>query len=136
MKTVAFMFGIVVYHLVPTSNHNWSSSMYKFGELYIILFLHQTTTAHFGISVPDSLYIILFLHQTTTACNGTISNAQLYIILFLHQTTTLGFAPYGDSSLYIILFLHQTTTIYSEYRTKVGCISSCSYIKPQPTVMK
>ena len=92
MKTVAFMFGIVVYHLVPTSNHNWSSSMYKFGELYIIL--------------------------------------------FLHQTTTLGFAPYGDSSLYIILFLHQTTTIYSEYRTKVGCISSCSYIKPQPTVMK
>ena len=38
--------GMVVYHPVPTSNHNGSSMDAIAEPLYIILFLHQTTTAH------------------------------------------------------------------------------------------
>ena len=34
------------------------------------------------------LFIILFLHQTTTAMDAIRYAAQLFIILFLHQTTT------------------------------------------------
>ena len=34
------------------------------------------------------LYIVLFLHQTTTNLRSTITNHLLYIVLFLHQTTT------------------------------------------------
>ena len=36
--------------------------------------------------------------------------------------------------LYIVRFLHQTTTISSTVRTLYRCISSVSYIKPQPTL--
>ena len=35
---------VVVYHLVPTSNHNTSLSVGVETSLFIILFLHQTTT--------------------------------------------------------------------------------------------
>ena len=59
----------VVYHLVPTSNHNLRNRTHFFRGLFIILFLHQTTTI-----APTPL----------SAC-------LLFIILFLHQTTTLGF---------------------------------------------
>ena len=34
--------------------------------------------------------------------------------------------------LYIILFLHQTTTYGGSWPIAAGCISSFSYIKPQP----
>ena len=35
---------MVVYLLIPTSNHNWHSSMMMFLKLFISWFLHQTTT--------------------------------------------------------------------------------------------
>ena len=34
----------VVYYHVPTSNHNYLSCIAKIALLYIIMFLHQTTT--------------------------------------------------------------------------------------------
>ena len=34
--------------------------------------------------------------------------------------------------LYIVRFLHQTTTLLSQYILAGSCISSVSYIKPQP----
>ena len=37
--------GKVVYHLVPTSNHNYYGAMIEKMKLFIILFLHQTTTS-------------------------------------------------------------------------------------------
>ena len=37
-------FPFVVYHPIPTSNHNSNSGSRFIFELYIILFLHQTTT--------------------------------------------------------------------------------------------
>ena len=102
----------VVYHLVPTSNHNTPSTASIFLKLFIILFLHQTTTG-----------LALFL----------ISPA-LFIILFLHQTTTPSDVYFNHTLLFIILFLHQTTTIFQVNWVQKSCLSSCSYIKPQPTV--
>ena len=34
----------VVYRTIPTSNHNWYCGMTEQDVLYIVLFLHQTTT--------------------------------------------------------------------------------------------
>ena len=79
---------IVVYHLVPTSNHNLQNPAQNVERLFIILFLHQTTTK-----------AMVLIHELL-----------LFIILFLHQTTTI--------SLFFFCIL--------------CCLSSCSYIKPQP----
>ena len=38
---------------------------------------------------------------------------------------------YCDILLFIILFLHQTTTDTYKQIVRHGCLSSCSYIKPQ-----
>ena len=100
----------VVYHLVPTSNHNCRVIMPRHGRLFIILFLHQTTTRALRENLSTSLFIILFLHQTTTRA------------LRVHFST----------SLFIILFLHQTTTTALSLLSTIRCLSSCSYIKPQP----
>ena len=78
----------VVYYHVPTSNHNQTLIVHNIYRLYIIMFLHQTTTVTAMSFQFLSLYIIMFLHQTTTAKFSTISAPMLYIIMFLHQTTT------------------------------------------------
>ena len=102
----------------------------------------------------DKLYIVRFLHQTTTVCPCTLSLRSLYIVRFLHQTTTndgqyiarsgcissvsyikpqlqsfscgrraVVYRPFPTSNhnllllfplqrkLYIVRFLHQTTTL-------------------------
>ena len=144
---------VVVYHLVPTSNHNLFYCLFFFDvlfiilflhqtttlrqrkekacSLFIILFLHQTTTASVSRPLTELLFIILFLHQTTTAALGRSSDVELFIILFLHQTTTNGNDVSMNDKLFIILFLHQTTTIGFSVLSFRSCLSSCSYIKPQ-----
>ena len=77
------------------------------------------------------LFIILFLHQTTTDDYLHREDLKLFIILFLHQTTTLWLAVDAPPLLFIILFLHQTTTHHLFTFFNVSCLSSCSYIKPQ-----
>ena len=79
---------LVVYHLVPTSNHNPSLVRSPSSLLFIILFLHQTTTVLKLWQTAARLFIILFLHQTTTPHQGARRLLLLFIILFLHQTTT------------------------------------------------
>ena len=56
----------VVYRTIPTSNHNSFAMCFTLIRLYIVLFLHQTTTCSTLAGLPDGLYIVLFLHQTTT----------------------------------------------------------------------
>ena len=56
----------VVYRTIPTSNHNPSESKARSFSLYIVLFLHQTTTVLAAGTQAGKLYIVLFLHQTTT----------------------------------------------------------------------
>ncbi len=84
---------------------------------------------HYCINVM--LFIILFLHQTTTISLTFLFTYMLFIILFLHQTTTRDGRYYHDCPLFIILFLHQTTTRKEKRMAEKCCLSSCSYIKPQ-----
>ena len=56
----------VVYRTIPTSNHNSLGMLLPCYVLYIVLFLHQTTTLAPLDKVERKLYIVLFLHQTTT----------------------------------------------------------------------
>ena len=101
-------------------------------RLYLIEFLHQTTTAPGKPAEPSALYLIEFLHQTTTLLSRLkcmiscillnfyikpqlfpcvdIYIDWLYLIEFLHQTTT-GYVQHDRrGELYLIEFLHQTTT--------------------------
>ena len=63
-----------------------------------------------GLAVESELYIVRFLHQTTTQTTKTGLESQLYIVRFLHQTTTSFQENVSMNSLYIVRFLHQTTT--------------------------
>ena len=64
----------VVYHLVPTSNHNLAARWPLSNVLFIILFLHQTTTGQTFPHFSGELFIILFLHQTTTYSRKSTGN--------------------------------------------------------------
>jgi len=57
-------------------------------QLYIVRFLHQTTTDDTYGTNSDLLYIVRFLHQTTTSEKTAFAIDRLYIVRFLHQTTT------------------------------------------------
>ena len=81
--------------------------------------------------IGGGLYLILFLHQTTTAPVQQPPMQKLYLILFLHQTTTLSLLNITLSLLYLILFLHQTTTVDKCQNDNDGCILFFFYIKPQ-----
>ena len=100
----------VVSYWISTSNHN-GEFVWKFDwVLYLIEFLHQTTTGYMIDMISIRLYLIEFLHQTTTFFASKISHVELYLIEFLHQTTT------DNPSLFI----------------RKCCILLNFYIKPQP----
>ena len=56
----------VVSYFVSTSNHNWGNRCASHETLFLILFLHQTTTKLYAKGRSSQLFLILFLHQTTT----------------------------------------------------------------------
>ena len=100
---------LVVYLLIPTSNHNR------------------------GIK-PLVLHSVVYLLIPTSNHNygwNRSWNQQLYIFWFLHQTTTCWLRQPYLLELYIFWFLHQTTTFSPVIRGYNCCISFDSYIKPQ-----
>ena len=121
----------VVYRTIPTSNHNCRQSLPPCLLLYIVLFLHQTTTGKSINSRRAELYIVLFLHQTTTlsetwkrilSCISYYSYIKPQLIYkslnvrkVVYRTIPTSnhnciFIFYFLLLLYIVLFLHQTTT--------------------------
>ena len=74
----------VVYRTIPTSNHNLIMSLIVLSLLYIVLFLHQTTTGKITKIWFSMLYIVLFLHQTTTY-NVDIADNQHITITFINK---------------------------------------------------
>ena len=79
----------VVYRTIPTSNHNcWAGVSLSSTVVYrtIPTSNHNVRTDK---RAPLRLYIVLFLHQTTTDADIKRYQLKLYIVLFLHQTTTL-----------------------------------------------
>ena len=99
--------------------------------LYLIEFLHQTTTSASCYRGAERLYLIEFLHQTTTQFVRVHVRLGLYLIEFLHQTTTRCAQKFGCVLLYLIEFLHQTTTVSSSLLYLPSCILLNFYIKPQ-----
>ncbi len=79
---------VVVYRTIPTSNHNRSNNLCKF---YTVVYRTIPTSNHNHKCIQcqlTRLYIVLFLHQTTTSSDSIHKVIKLYIVLFLHQTTT------------------------------------------------
>ena len=111
---------VVVYLLIPTSNHNLRYSLINTILLYIFWFLHQTTTSINPPNCQRLLYIFWFLHQTTTHKRIRATQRWLYIFWFLHQTTTLSKWCMNFVKLYIFWFLHQTTTACRHSGTAYG----------------
>ena len=100
---------IVVYLLIPTSNHNWA----------------------FIISKPPPVVYLLIPTSNHNLISFGKSFGRLYIFWFLHQTTTISCTEVLPNELYIFWFLHQTTTNTMKNTSLFGCISFDSYIKPQ-----
>ena len=122
----------VVYRTIPTSNHNQFYTNMNVSVLYIVLFLHQTTTTRAKRSWESGLYIVLFLHQTTTTRGSSrrpVCCISYYSYIKPQQTglstqwnrvvyRTIPTSNHNfwyslslSIALYIVLFLHQTTTI-------------------------
>ena len=142
----------VVSYSISTSNHNTFIVVLTWLTLYLIPFLHQTTTMitcsfdvtccilfHFYIKpqpsrqMPHQSPVVSYSISTSNhnCMLDPIFFTALYLIPFLHQTTTSAFHAWSDNLLYLIPFLHQTTTIA---RSKFGsrrCILFHFYIKPQ-----
>ena len=100
---------MVVYLLIPTSNHNHAS---YWVIITLVVYLLIPTSNHNG----QVLLLLLLV---------------LYIFWFLHQTTTLLLIMLMMTKLYIFWFLHQTTTMHHIGLSLHCCISFDSYIKPQ-----
>ena len=125
----------VVYRTIPTSNHN----SHRLGNYLSTVVYRTIPTSNHNVQVCNQfrrmLYIVLFLHQTTTQSCIWYETLKLYIVLFLHQTTTNSDVSQVIWTLYIVLFLHQTTTPRSHCPLYCSCISYYSYIKPQRLVV-
>ena len=80
---------VVVYLLIPTSNHNCITSCLVMISVVYLLIPTSNHNAWCLDGIRHGLYIFWFLHQTTTANVSTLSISLLYIFWFLHQTTTL-----------------------------------------------
>ena len=100
---------VVVYLLIPTSNHNVLLS-YKVYTLVVYLLI--PTSNHNVRYSDDKSELVVYLLIPTSNHNLFIDN------------------EYTDE-LYIFWFLHQTTTLFSLGAPLGGCISFDSYIKPQ-----
>ena len=131
----------VVYRTIPTSNHNFQQS----SEYYSLVVYRTIPTSNHNnfaaATTRQTLYIVLFLHQTTTTKPAVQAVAWLYIVLFLHQTTTV-------ASVLLVCISCISYYSYIKPQLCSGlcfmlhcCISYYSYIKPQrmsylPTFIK
>ena len=110
LPMIIYIVRTVVYHLVPTSNHNSTLVPNLANQLFIILFLHQTTTKRIA-------------SLTNLGCLSSCSyiKPQLPTILVGTQLCCLSSCSYIKPQPGPLARL-----------THLRCLSSCSYIKPQP----
>ena len=147
-----FLFLCVVYRTIPTSNHNLIASLIISSALYIVLFLHQTTTGFPAVVIitccisyysyikpqPDSISdnIQCVVYRTIPTSNHNLlwhRGASQKVVYRTIPTSNHNHDGYVDLCypLYIVLFLHQTTTMMDMSICATRCISYYSYIKPQ-----
>ena len=84
----------------------------------------------FNVAV-NRLYIVRFLHQTTTVTDWARWNLRLYIVRFLHQTTTYLHLQRCPLSCISSVSYIKPQLLSARPNIFSSCISSVSYIKPQ-----
>ena len=123
---------LVVYRSFPTSNHN---STVELPDREVVVYRSFPTSNHnlyAGITKKRVLYIVRFLHQTTTcvvaarrplSCISFVSyiKPQLNLTLLMHKSSCISFVSYIKPQ-------HVMDVTLRNHR----CISFVSYIKPQP----
>ena len=120
-------------------------------ELYLIEFLHQTTTKklYFCLNLccillnfyikpqPNSntqfrslcCILLNFYIKPQQERHWRMHGRRLYLIEFLHQTTTLDRLRFTWTKLYLIEFLHQTTTVIEFLHQTTTCINALSLVQ-------
>ena len=78
-----------------------------------------------------ALYIVLFLHQTTTWFKPSTCKCSLYIVLFLHQTTTQSKSDRLTLCCISYYSYIKPQPGLNAQLAGIRCISYYSYIKPQ-----
>ena len=142
----------VVYRTIPTSNHNKDIDLDAIIRLYIVLFLHQTTTITGTLIFEDgciSYYsyikpqLTMYLLTEMESCISYYSyikpqpmsaaDRARYVVYRTIPTSNHNYIQAEEFRLrlYIVLFLHQTTTNTCVSCPSTSCISYYSYIKPQ-----
>ena len=127
--------GYVVYHTILTSNHNVLLQLTSVLLLYIILFLHQTTTtsrygscrcgciSYYSYIKPQPsetmgvfLWVVYHTIPTSNHNQSFASCSHEQVVYHTIPTSNHNFCELLEqfSGLYIILFLHQTTTRISQ----------------------
>ena len=148
---------IVVSYSISTSNHNITHYLLHIIEVVSYSISTSNHNNKLGNPLLVSLYLIPFLHQTTTAYTSfeRLSSCILFhfyikpqpVLLLLFAMSVVSYSistsnhNYGGpqayhQGLYLIPFLHQTTT-YMDFKASVDrCILFHFYIKPQPMAHK
>ena len=142
----------VVYPLIPTSNHNLRGSSEGVAELYILWFLHQTTTNVLGhCSLAGCISFDSYIKPQLNTCIEILKIVVYPLIPTSNHNYIAGvtglpkvvypliptsnhneqLSDLKNPTLYILWFLHQTTTLSSMPWAIKCCISFDSYIKPQ-----
>ena len=123
---------LVVYLLIPTSNHNLSTGICTLGGVVYLLIPTSNHNAIRVLSKLGLLYIFWFLHQTTTERAKNLPNIVLYIFWFLHQTTTALLSRWVLPRCISFDSYIKPQLLRSFLSFSFRCISFDSYIKPQP----
>ena len=119
----------VVYHLVPTSNHNECGNFRADGP--VVYHLVPTSNHNSHGQRPRSSAVVYHLVPTSNH-NGRgpfLSPPSVVYNLVPTSNHNLVMEIGHADELFIILFLHQTTTRESVDISEISCLSSCSYIK-------
>ncbi len=126
---------LVVSYGIPTSNHN-HSEIVIFTPLVVSYGIPTSNHNPLGeIGYPLQLFLMAFLHQTTTLRRKRRQLYELFLMAFLHQTTTTRYDEDNCNALFLMAFLHQTTTGLFFTDKRIRCFLWHSYIKPQQFVL-
>ena len=127
---------LVVSYSISTSNHNYNSKVLSKES---VVSYSISTSNHNCLEQnhrQTQLYLIPFLHQTTTNRRQTQNNGALYLIPFLHQTTTICYIVYYLCGCILFHFYIKPQLCGRESSLVICCILFHFYIKPQPIAHK
>ena len=121
---------MVVSYFISTSNHNVICIFLMSIVLYLIPFLHQTTTNQRSTSISMRCILFHFYIKPQQTCRDTRTQC-----VVSYSISTSNHNPHSENTikdkLYLIPFLHQTTTLKPSSVKDLRCILFHFYIKPQ-----